>query len=103
VLVAVAEEQRPPRVVEHEPANALPFRSPRCATGELLEPAETGEPRHGGICGRRRRKHEEPRLPECPLLDAELRPLAECAPVRLLADERDPLRLELARNLLEPL
>ena len=40
---------------------------------------------------------------ERPLLHAELGPLAERAAVRLLADEREPPRLELARDPLEPL
>jgi hypothetical protein len=59
-------------------------------------------PRHRGIRRRRRRKDEELRVAELSILRAELRPLAEEAAIRLLADEADPLRRIRMRYLLDP-
>jgi hypothetical protein len=42
------------------------------------------------------------RVREPALLDAEFGALAERTAVRLLPDERDPLRFELARDALQP-
>ena len=41
------------------------------------------------------------RVGQPPFLHAELGPLAECPAVRLLADEADPLRLQVARDSLQ--
>ena len=101
VLVAVAEEQRPTRLVDDERADALPLRQPRRAPGKVAEPAQSLGPRDRRVRGRGGREHEDPRLAERPLLHAELGPLAERAAVRLLADERDPRRSQLARDLLQ--
>ena len=76
---------------------------PELAACELLEPAQPLRPRHGGVRGRGGRKDEEPRVAERPLLEAELRPHAERAAVRLLADEGEPRRPQLARDPLETL
>src|SRR5207248_4807485 len=66
------------------------------------KPAEPLVPRHGGIRGRGRWEHEEPRLAEATVLQAELGSLAERAAVGLLADERDEARAQLDCEPLEP-
>src|SRR5439155_17575118 len=53
------------------------------------------------VRGGRRRQDEELRLAEPALLHTELGAFAECAAIRLLADEADPARLELGRDALE--
>ena len=103
VLVAVAEEQRATLVVDNEPAHADPHRQPRGAACQLLEGAQPRGPGHRRIRRRRRREHVELRGAECSLLHAKLRPLAEHSSVCLLADEGDPLRLELTRDRGQPL
>src|SRR5438067_11435118 len=60
VVVAVAEEERAPRIVDDECADALPLREARGPAGELAEPPQPLGPRHGGIRGRGRRQHEQP-------------------------------------------
>src|SRR5215210_5782513 len=71
--------------------------------------SETSEPpqplgiRNRSIRRRRRRQDEELRLTEATLLRAELGALAERAAVRLLADERDPLRPQLGSDPAQPL
>src|SRR5579859_1583659 len=68
---------------------------------QLPKPAQPFAPRHGSVRRRGRREHEKPRVGEPALLHPELRPLPERAAVRLLADERDPAGLQLARDPLE--
>src|SRR5581483_5340639 len=91
-VVFEADEQRTPRLVEHERAAPAAKAQPARAPGELLEPAEPPRPRHRGVCRRRRRAPDELRLPELPRLQPELGPLAERAAVRLLPDEGEPPR-----------
>src|SRR5215211_8646704 len=71
--------------------------------GQLLEPLLALGPRDGRVRGRRGREHEQPRAAEPALLLSEFGPLAERAVVRLLADEAEPVRLQVARKPLEPL
>src|SRR5207248_1329243 len=87
VLVPVAEEQRPARVVDEQRADAESLRQPRGAAGELAEPAQTLAPWNRRIRGGGGRQDEELRLAERARLHAELGAFAERAAVRLLADE----------------
>ena len=96
--VVRVEHDRAGRRTDAELAHALCHERPQRA-----EPAQPLVPRHGRVCRRRRRKHEERRLAEPAFLEAVLRALAERAAVRLLADERDHARPQLAREPLEPL
>jgi hypothetical protein len=89
--------------VEHDRPNGSPQRQARRAARELLEPPQPHAPRNRGVRGRRRREDEQPGVAEAPILDAQLRVLAERAPIGLLADEADPARTEVARELLQPL
>ncbi len=75
----------------------------RPSSRERLEPTKPLVPRDGGVRRRGRRKDEERRLAEHPLLEAVLGTLAKRAVVRGLSDERDDLRSEVERDLLEPL
>ena len=101
---------RAPRLQRRRSARALRRRLGRRARDlrrerveEGLKPAQPLVPRHGRVGGRGRGKHEERRLAEAALLQPELRPLAERAAVRLLADEADRARLQLERDPLQPL
>src|SRR5262249_60740146 len=67
--------------------------------GELLEPALALEPRDRRVRRRGRREHEEPGVTEPPRLNAKLGPLVERPAVSLLADESDPFRPQLVRDL----
>ena len=98
-----ADEEDPTGGVEHERANGVAQRLPARPPRELLEPPAPLLVRHRRVRRRRRREDEEPRVAEPPLLHAELRPLVEGASVRLLADEGDPRRMELAGQPREPL
>ena len=89
--------------VEHERSRRAPERKPGRAPRELLEPAKALGPRHGRVRRRSRRKHEQPRVAEPALPNAEVRALAERAPVCLLADEADPAGSQVVREALEPL
>ena len=70
---------------------------------EGLKPAQALGPRHRRVRGRRRREHEERRLGQAALLRSELRPLAECAAIGLLADEADRAWAKLDGDPLQPL
>ena len=70
---------------------------------QRAEPAQPLLPRNGGVRGRGRGQDEERRLAEAAALQAVLGPLAERPAIRLLADERDHARPQLARERLEPL
>ena len=111
-----ARRARAPRLRLRHPARALRGglgHRPRClrrAGG--LAPSETRNARnqrsrssHGtaAFAGEVEGSTNRAVAPEPPLLRPELRPLAERAPVGLLADEADRLRAELEREPLQPL
>jgi hypothetical protein len=101
VARSVAQQQHALLGVDDDRAHGPADRQSARATGELLEPVQADTPRDSRVRGRRRRQDEQPRRPQPARLHPELRPLAEQSAVCLLADERDPLGPELARDALD--
>jgi hypothetical protein len=99
------------RVDELDEQDTLPPVEDDCAHGrpvdrlepvpERLEPPQTLGVRNGSVRRRGRGQDEEADVAERALLRAELRTFAEDSAKRLLPDERDRTRLELARHPLQ--
>src|ERR671914_401727 len=76
---------------------------PRAERGQLPEPAQALVVRNRGVGWRSRRQHEETRRGEPPLLEPERGALPIDALIRCLAHEGEDARLQILRNVCQPL
>ena len=94
-------EEDPTRLVADDRPNRRPHHR-LARRRQLTKPSEPLVVPNGRVRRRGRRKDEELRVVQAPLLDAELRPLVERTAVGLFPDERDPRRMESLREPCQP-